>query len=77
MVRYGAMRLPIILNAPRNGREWLVVLALVEQMEEFVFGELEFLEIDAQGPFIQIVSGVRLPEGNGVRVSRWIEEISC
>ncbi len=37
-------------------------LALVEQMEEFVFRELELLEVDAQAAFIQIVSRVRFPE---------------
>jgi hypothetical protein len=33
-----------------------------EKAQEFVFGELELLEIKAQGAFIQIVSGVRFLE---------------
>ena len=37
-------------------------LAVIQQVHEFVFGELKFLEIDAQGALIQIVSGVRLPQ---------------
>lgn len=36
--------------------------SIFEKAHEFVFGELELLEIDAQRALAQIVSGMRLPQ---------------